>query len=74
MSSLPANADSEMMKFLLNKLEDGTLDKDGAKELKPLLEEEMERASDMEDKKRRDDLQVLIAILDSYVAGNTDFS
>jgi hypothetical protein len=35
MSSLPANADSEMMKFLLNKLEDGTLDKDGAKELKP---------------------------------------
>jgi hypothetical protein len=34
----------------------------------------MERASDMEDKKRRDNLQVLIAILDSYVAGNTDFS
>jgi CRISPR/Cas system CSM-associated protein Csm2 small subunit len=68
MSRLPTNADSEKMKFLLNKLEDGTLDKDEAEELKQLLQREMQRVSDEDDKKRRDDLQVLITVLDSFIS------
>ena len=68
MSRPPTNADSEKMKFLLNKLEDGTLDKDEAKELKQLLQGEMQRVSDEDDKKRRDDLQVLITVLDSFIS------
>jgi hypothetical protein len=75
MSSVPINTDRERMNFLLQRLESGTLDRDTARdELIPLLKAEMQRANKKGDFDREDDLQLLIDMLDSYIAGKIDLS
>ena len=74
MTSLPIkNTDRERMDLLLNRLEDGTLDRDTARdELRPLLQTEMKRAYEKGNYDRGDDLQLLIDTLDSYISGKID--
>jgi hypothetical protein len=72
MSSVPINLDSEKMKLLLKRLEEGTLDKESARELRPLLQKEVQRLYNIGDYEQGDDLQLLADILDRYIAGIID--
>lgn len=72
MSSLPVDLDREKMNPLLERLERGALDRDGAAELKPLLQKEMQKARQKGHVDREYDLQLLIDMLDSYIAGHID--
>jgi hypothetical protein len=72
MSSLPINSEREKMNLLLERLERGALDREGAAELKPLLQKEMQKARQKGHIDREYDLQLLIDMLDSYMAGHID--
>jgi len=70
MSSLPINTDKEKMHLLLERLENRTLDREMAKDLKPLLQKELQKAIQKGNIDREYDLRLLIDMLDSYIAGH----
>jgi hypothetical protein len=69
MSGIPINLDREKFNFLLQKLEQGMFDRDAVRELKPLLQAEIEEARRKGKFDRADDLSLLMDILNSYASG-----
>lgn len=69
MSSIPVDLNRSKMRLLLEELAFERLDREGAMELKPLLETEARLTMDTEYKKR---LINLIETLDKYIKGEVN--
>jgi hypothetical protein len=69
MSSVPIDLDRERMRYLLEQLSVEMLDRNGAEELRSLLDKEARLAMDQRYKKT---LLRLIEILDEYIRGKVN--
>jgi hypothetical protein len=72
MSSMAIDPNPDKMNQLLERLEHGMLDRNAAMELKPLLQEQIEKARKKGKFQRADNLLLLVDILDSYISGRID--
>lgn len=66
MTSAPMDIESEKKRYLLEMLSIGLLDKDGARELKPLLQKDLLTTDDLI---RQNRLTQLVKTLDAYITG-----
>jgi hypothetical protein len=66
MTSVPMDNGTEKKRYLLEMLSIGLLDKDGARELKPLLEKDLLTTDDLIRKNR---LSQMVNTLNAYLAG-----
>lgn len=72
MTSIPINPDRDKMNLLLDRLANRMLDREAARELYPLLQNEAQNARQNGDFEREDDLLALMDVLASYISGRID--
>jgi hypothetical protein len=72
MSTIRVDPDKEKMKYLLTRLEQGLLDKEGATELREVLIRKKRQKSNKNDAILKKDLSDLVELLDRYIAGKVN--
>jgi hypothetical protein len=71
-NTIPIDWTRDRMSILLTRLQQGFLGVEDAKELKPLLEQELKKAQEADFKPYIEQLRVVIGLVDLYIAGKID--